>query len=460
MNSQKYATIFLVCGLSFSAVLIFLNLGRGSIDLWDESITAGRSLYVYNNHSLFDITVNGEISTRKPPLMYLLNAISFQIFGINEFALRLPNALFGLACFCVMTYGIYRIGGIIWASFSPWLLMGSYNLINASREALTDTVFVLGFLLTSLTLLFELKDENGKSKKWRWLYAAGVFFVLFGKGLVGIFLVVYILLFLFFFNRKLAFQYLLPTLVACIPLVLWMAIQYSSYTDFLTVFVRQEYLDRMNYSSDFLSGHIRNPFWYLNRLWSWFNSIGYLSLILSGGCLILMVKQKQYLQSEKSFIFLTGIVWSYLLIISLISHKLSRYILPLSPLFILLFLFSSQRILFLFNQKFLKYVFGSIFCISIGIGLYLTAQNYKVIPDYQPEQKAVSLKVLEYAGDELPVYTDSRKLAVTMHFYLNKNVPAVSRLEEIGAKKFIYVSKNYIPGSTEYSGHYIKTVTR
>jgi hypothetical protein len=34
----------LTCGLMFSAMLIFMNLGKGSVDLWDEAITAGRSL--------------------------------------------------------------------------------------------------------------------------------------------------------------------------------------------------------------------------------------------------------------------------------------------------------------------------------------------------------------------------------------------------------------------------------
>ena len=42
---MKYSfPVLLICGLMFSSILIFLNLGSGSIDLWDEAITGGRSL--------------------------------------------------------------------------------------------------------------------------------------------------------------------------------------------------------------------------------------------------------------------------------------------------------------------------------------------------------------------------------------------------------------------------------
>src|SRR3990172_12496741 len=93
---MKYTfPVLLVCGLICSSILIFLNLGSGSIDLWDEAITGGRSLSIYNSHSIMNMSVNGDISIRKPPLIYLINAFSFKLFGINELGLRIPNALFG-----------------------------------------------------------------------------------------------------------------------------------------------------------------------------------------------------------------------------------------------------------------------------------------------------------------------------------------------------------------------------
>ena len=39
--------------------------------------------------------VNGHVRLEKPPLAYWLTAISFRVFGFNEFAGRLPNALAG-----------------------------------------------------------------------------------------------------------------------------------------------------------------------------------------------------------------------------------------------------------------------------------------------------------------------------------------------------------------------------
>ena len=461
MNVKKYVCLVLLFGgLLFSAVLIFLNLGNGSIDLWDESITAGRSLYVYNTHSLINLEVNGEITPRKPPLIYVLNAVSFSIFGINEFGLRFPSALFGLLCFCMLVIGVYRMCGINWASLAPWLLAGSSILINASREALTDTVFVCGFLCASLAVLFELMEEDHNGKKWRWFYASGVFVVLFEKGPVGLFLILYSLLFLVLIDRRLALKYLIPSIAACLPLAIWMLMQSHAFPDFLRVFIKQEYLERMNYKSDFLSDHIRHPLWYFNRLWPLFKFVGYASLILPVISLFMM-KNPKYVKDRKRILFLFGIAVTYLLFISsIVAHKQNRYILPLFPIFVLLFLFSVQFLFSLIKQKTLRHGIGVAVAVFIIAGLHTTFSRYEIIPDYQPDQKAVSLKVSQYAESMLPVYTDITRLAITMHFYLKRPVLVVANLRDISAENYVYVSKEPFYNSTEYKGYYISAVRK
>jgi 4-amino-4-deoxy-L-arabinose transferase-like glycosyltransferase len=460
MNMKKYVCLALLFGgLLFSAVLIFLNLGNGSIDLWDESITAGRSLYVYNTHSLINLEVNGEITPRKPPLIYILNAVSFSIFGINEFGLRFPSALFGFFCFCMLAIGVYRISGINWACPAPWLLAGSSILINASREALTDTVFVCGFLCASLAVLFELMEEDHNGKKWRWLYAFGVFTVLFGKGPVGLFLILYTLLFLVFIDRRLALKYLIPSIAACMPLAIWMLVQSHVFPDFLRVFIKEEYLERMNYKSDFLSEHISHPLWYFNRLWPLFKFAGYASLILPVISLFIM-KSPEYAKDRKRILFLFGIAVTYLLFISVVAHKQNRYILPLFPIFVLLFLLSAQFLFSLIKHKTLRHGIVVAVAVFIIAGLHTTFSQYEFIPDYQPDQKAVSLKVSQYAEGMLPVYTDIKRLATTMHFYLKRPVFVVSDFRDISAGNYVYVSKKPVYNSTEYKGYYISVVRK
>ncbi len=41
---------------------------------------------------------NGEVFVHKPPFMYWMMLGAFPVFGVNEFAVRLPSAIFGLGC--------------------------------------------------------------------------------------------------------------------------------------------------------------------------------------------------------------------------------------------------------------------------------------------------------------------------------------------------------------------------
>lgn len=52
-NSHEHISLVaLFLGLGLSVWLIFWNLGKGSIDLRDEALTAGRSLYIYHTHRI------------------------------------------------------------------------------------------------------------------------------------------------------------------------------------------------------------------------------------------------------------------------------------------------------------------------------------------------------------------------------------------------------------------------
>lgn len=90
-----------ICWLAF-----FRHLG--SIGLIDETeplfAEAARQMTVTGDW----VTpfFNGETRFDKPPLIYWLMAIAYQIFGVNEWAARLPSALAALAltsfCFCAL----------------------------------------------------------------------------------------------------------------------------------------------------------------------------------------------------------------------------------------------------------------------------------------------------------------------------------------------------------------------
>ena len=62
---------------------------------WDEInfAEAAREMIVTGNYSL--VLINYEPFWEKPPLFFWLQALCMNLFGINEFSARLPNAIAG-----------------------------------------------------------------------------------------------------------------------------------------------------------------------------------------------------------------------------------------------------------------------------------------------------------------------------------------------------------------------------
>ena len=131
MLVNKRFTWLHVVILAALALPYFINLGASSI--WDgseafyaetprEMLVSGDWLSPYFN---FEPRVN------KPPLTYWAVAVSYKIFGVNEFAVRLPGALAALG---VMLFS----WGAAWSFYGP-----RAALFAAAVAATTPRVFIL-----------------------------------------------------------------------------------------------------------------------------------------------------------------------------------------------------------------------------------------------------------------------------------------------------------------------------
>ena len=93
------------------AALFFLPfLGGVHLFDWDEINFAeiAREMIVLNNY--LEPHINYELFTEKPPLFFWLQALSMNLFGVGEYASRLPNAIMGIIVLPV----IYNIGKTIY----------------------------------------------------------------------------------------------------------------------------------------------------------------------------------------------------------------------------------------------------------------------------------------------------------------------------------------------------------
>src|SRR5512138_851742 len=94
-----------------TAVLyLFTTTDRGVID-YDEGYYAQAAKGMAESGNWVTPYVNGIRFLEKPPFLYWLTAASFKVFGINEFALRLPTALAVVALVCVVMLIGMRLAG-------------------------------------------------------------------------------------------------------------------------------------------------------------------------------------------------------------------------------------------------------------------------------------------------------------------------------------------------------------
>ncbi|KAA1174379.1 glycosyltransferase family 39 protein [Marinobacter salinexigens] len=122
----------------------------------------------------------------KPPLSFWSQAVSFRIFGVSEFAARLPSWLAnGGVVYLIYTLGRYlhadhnsvsaRTNGL-WAA----LIYATTSLgFVSAGTVMTDSFLVLGTTLTLSSLVIRLQ---GGSRAWGWLFFVGLAVGLLAKG--------------------------------------------------------------------------------------------------------------------------------------------------------------------------------------------------------------------------------------------------------------------------------------
>ena len=91
-SSESFRISFLFVLILFAVVYIGSAFSPGLQDDADAThAEAAREMYV--THDFVTLKVNGNRYLEKAPLLYWLVALSYSVFGVNEFATRMPTAL-------------------------------------------------------------------------------------------------------------------------------------------------------------------------------------------------------------------------------------------------------------------------------------------------------------------------------------------------------------------------------
>jgi 4-amino-4-deoxy-L-arabinose transferase-like glycosyltransferase len=172
MKSRLSIHFFITLG----SILLFVPfLGNTHLFDWDEINFAesAREMIVTGDWSRVQIAF--EPFWEKPPLFIWLQAISMKIFGINEFAARLPNALAGIVSLNVCYYIGRKHVGHFFGLFVLLAYAGSLAPSMYFKSGIIDPVFNL-FIFLSVYQLFVAENDKVENKVTRINYLwAGLF---------------------------------------------------------------------------------------------------------------------------------------------------------------------------------------------------------------------------------------------------------------------------------------------
>ncbi|PSK94865.1 ArnT family glycosyltransferase [Taibaiella chishuiensis] len=222
---KKDAVKYLLIALG-AALLFIPFLGQAHLFDWDEVNFAECAREMLLTKNYLRVQVDFQPFWEKPPLFIWMQALCMSVFGINEFAARLPNALMGIVTLCTLFYIGKRVVSERMAWWWVLLYAASWLPHFYFKSAIIDPTFNFFIFLS----FFQVYLMRYGRKPLLHTVLAGVFLGLavLTKGPVAILvallsLVVYLLLNKGFWGYKWA-HFLLLIVVCAATTFLWFGV--------------------------------------------------------------------------------------------------------------------------------------------------------------------------------------------------------------------------------------------
>ncbi len=175
----------LLLPLFLTAVIYLASSANRAVIDYDEGHYAQAPLHMVESGDWVTPYVNGVRFLEKPPLMYWLTAVGFRIFGISEFALRLPTALAVIALVWVVTSMARRASGERAALVAGLCAAFSVGTFLFTREMLHDVWLVL-FITLALRSFLEWYLDPSRPLGHALVFYASLAGAVMTKSLVGL----------------------------------------------------------------------------------------------------------------------------------------------------------------------------------------------------------------------------------------------------------------------------------
>ncbi len=321
---EKSLKIFL-----FLAILVnfYFTLFLTPLFNLDEGAFSEATREMLLNHNFITTYLNGELRFAKPILIYWLQALSVSVFGLNEFALRLPSAVAATVWAYVIYWFAKRAFDEKTGITAAFLMVTTLQIGLIAKAAIADSLLNMFIALSMLSFFIYLKENN---RKFLYITFAAIGFGTLTKGPVAI--LIPIATYFFYALIKKDFKKFLKDvfdikgiLIFLIIALPWYIAEYIQQGDkFINGFILKNNIQRFDTSFEKHKGSI----------------LYYIPVVLIGLLpwttlfIKYLVKIKNHIKKE---FFLYGSIWFFFVFVffSLSGTKLPHYVIyGYTPLFL------------------------------------------------------------------------------------------------------------------------------
>ena len=219
---KSFPYILLIC------LPILIYLGERSFISYDEGYYAlqGKWVLEYNNWltpQWFD-----QLQFDRPPLLPVLIAISYKLFGVGHFSAHLPTLISSI----VVLYFTYKVHALILGKnfqwLSPLILITTYLWINYTHQATQDIILVSTEMFGIYFLIKSSKDSKNYVYILSTIWLGLCFFI---KTYMVAIPIIAISPYLFIYKRFLLKKnyFYVGILIGFIPFILWSIFCFNEY---------------------------------------------------------------------------------------------------------------------------------------------------------------------------------------------------------------------------------------
>lgn len=215
-KTERYS-LWILAAIVF--VSFYAALGAMPLFDLDEGAFGEATREMLANGNFITTYLNGDLRFDKPILIYWLQALSVTLFGLNEFALRLPSAIAAT----IWAVAIYRFTKKYYdariAFYAVLFMAGSLQITVIAKAAIADALLNMCIALT-LFYLYDYLHTDDKKKLYLASFATAL--GMLTKGPVAI-LIPFATLFLFLASKK-EFKRFFATVFNPVALLIFVAV--------------------------------------------------------------------------------------------------------------------------------------------------------------------------------------------------------------------------------------------